>query len=279
MSGKQQVNLLFGSDTFSLENAATDLIKKISPELDSSFGLERIDGLVSSASDAANAIDSTREAVLTRELLGGNKLVWLKNASFLDRSRLGLTKSVKDRLTYLTDLIKKGLPSGHFLLVTSAKIDKVAAFYRACKAHGHVEEFEQPQYFNQQTAAAESYLLSAARDAGLSISRDTLVSFYERAGTDRSVLRQEMAKLRDYMGDRKTITNEDIRIMVSPTRDYSIFELLEAVGQRNLKKALPLLKQMLFNGENPVGIIVMTESHFRQFALLKELDGKRMLER
>jgi DNA polymerase-3 subunit delta len=63
----------------------------------------------------------------------------------------------------------------------------------------------------------------------------------------------------------------DIREIVSDTKVDSIFELTDAVGGKDLGKALRNLNTILRDGEAPLMVLAMLTRHFRQLWRVKEL--------
>ncbi|MBL7994396.1 DNA polymerase III subunit delta [bacterium] len=85
-------------------------------------------------------------------------------------------------------------------------------------------------------------------------------------------LYNQIEKLCTYVGARDTINEEDIESVVGISRQYNIFELCNAIGMKDLARALTIFNQMYYFGEQPVGMIVMLH---RQFVLLWQICDKR----
>ena len=82
------IHFVTGSDEAAVRKAASALARELAPGADV-FGLEIIDGAVDTADAAVKCVQKTIQALLTLPFLGGSKLVWLKNASFLADSVAG----------------------------------------------------------------------------------------------------------------------------------------------------------------------------------------------
>lgn len=275
---KNQVYLFFGEDSFLVDKEASGIIEKLKPSLDPAFGMERIDGAVNTVAEACDAVSKTVEALVTRGFCGG-KLVWLKNASFLDRSVTGRSKAVKDKLEALSSLVSSGLPSGHVLLVSSLNVDKTTSFYKTLKKTGDVREFAPEKAPYRQVEALKQFVASECKNYGLTISDRVMSALQERAGTSKTLLCQEIAKLSLFLGERKEVTSKDVQLVVSPSREASNFDFLDAVGKKDIRKALTLLRDMLFHKDNSIGVIFMMESHFKQLGIFKELIAMGLIER
>ena len=117
----------------------------------------------------------------------------------------------------------------------------------------------------------------AFRKAGLNIGPDALGEFLEKTGTDTRQIVQEVEKLSVYLGDRKNVQVADVHAIVSPSREAISWDLADAVGSRDLTRALKVLRQLLFQGENEVGLIIGLEGRFRDLILYREALDRRWL--
>ena len=103
-----QIHFLTGSDEAAVRKAASALARELAPGADV-FGLETIDGAVDSVDAAAKCVQETMQSLLTLPFLGGSKLVWLKNASFLADNVAGRSESVLAALEKLCEVLNSGL--------------------------------------------------------------------------------------------------------------------------------------------------------------------------
>ena len=85
-------------------------------------------------------------------------------------------------------------------------------------------------------------------------------------------LSNQIEKLCTFVGSRKTINEEDIESVIGISRQYNIFELSNAIGNKDLARAMSIFNQMYYFGEQPVGMIVMLH---RQFVMLWQICDKR----
>ena len=77
-------------------------------------------------------------------------------------------------------------------------------------------------------------------------------------GGDSRQIDNELEKLDLYLGAaRREITSADVRLMVAASRAGVVFELGNALAARNLSAALALIEQLLFQGETPIGILLV----------------------
>jgi DNA polymerase-3 subunit delta len=90
-------------------------------------------------------------------------------------------------------------------------------------------------------------------------------------GNQLRLLANELDKLATYVGPGATITVEDVRQLSAQVQEARIFDLTDALAQRNRKQALDLLHDLLADGEPPLKLISTITSQVRSLLLVKEL--------
>lgn len=271
--------LIAGDDEYLIDSKAREMVNALCPEAEQALGLEVIDGGVDVAEEACAALAKTMDAVLTVGFFGGRKVVWLRKASFFSDSQVGKAKDVKERVGYLTDLIKKGLPEGHQLLISAIKVDGRSAFYKACKAHAELIEFKVPEKTGQADQSAIDLTAQYWREIGLKPDgRGVLEQFVALVGADTRTLRQESDKLSSYLGpERREARESDLTEVVCASRESITWDLADQVGRREWGGALRTLRQLLFQKESPIGLIFGLENRFRELAFLRECMRRKWL--
>jgi DNA polymerase-3 subunit delta len=81
-------------------------------------------------------------------------------------------------------------------------------------------------------------------------------------GNSLRSIQNELEKLFTYMKDRKRVTVEDIADVVGVSRGFTVFDLQNAIGDKNLEEALRVVKRMVEIGESPQLVIVMLTRYF-----------------
>lgn len=271
-SNQGPVRLVCGTNEYKVSRAAQATLDELCPTEERAFGLEIIDGTADNADGAAAIIGNAASALRTVSLLGGRKTVWLKGVNFLDQSVIGKSVAVKDALPTLTDLVKNGLSQEQALLVSAGKVFRGGAFYKACKASGAIQEFDLSEYSNKADEQAEAFARQALKEAGLKLQGQAFTTFTELVGTDSRQIIQEAEKLAVYMGDQdQTVTEEDVLAIVSSAREAIRWDFSDEVGKRNLAKSIKVFRQLMFQKETPIGLIITLESHFRYLLLFRDL--------
>ncbi|MDO4357448.1 MAG: DNA polymerase III subunit delta [Clostridia bacterium] len=91
------------------------------------------------------------------------------------------------------------------------------------------------------------------------------------AGRSLSRLSSELEKLRAYVQDRPEITVSDVRAVVTPSLESSVFRLVDAVIDRDLRTAGQLTELLTEQGESTLGILAMLTRQVRFMAYMKAM--------
>jgi DNA polymerase-3 subunit delta len=251
--------LWYGAEEYVKERALAALCEAlISPGM-KDLDYQALDGEEVGVEQIAEACDAL-------PFMAKRRLVVVRDP-YLFTGRRG-TQSEQERLTaYLAQLP----PSVCLVLYLRAgqDPDKRKAVYKAAAKHGSVVEFdllkeeERARWVKREIAARRVKMDTRA-----------LHGFLTRVGTGMQHVSSELEKLMLYAGEGGTITAEMVERVTVPTAEERIFDMLDAVGRRELKKAMVSLDHLLAAGDDPLVIVSMLARQFRLMLLSKEL-GKR----
>ncbi len=240
------------------------------PEESQAFGLEVVDGRADTVDTACDAIGQCLQSLNTAGFLTGEKLVWLRDANFLQDSVVGRSETVKNALARLGEQVKQGLMTGNILLITAPAIDKRFSFYKACQGAAEVIEFAPPTKGKAVLQDAMARLDGLLLESGLSMAEQVRQAFLERVGLQTRQMASEVDKLRNYLGDREEVTRSDIGEITSAHREAVAWDLADAFGRRQLGRALKITRQLLFQRESAFALIAMLESRIRDLIVYRE---------
>lgn len=103
---------------------------------------------------------------------------------------------------------------------------------------------------------------------GIAIGKEEAAYLIELCGSQKQVLVNEIAKLRDYV-ENQTITKEDIDRMTVKTSELMIFDITDCYGKREIASALRYLEELLNQKEPLQKIFIMIAKHFKSLLLAK----------
>ena len=85
-------------------------------------------------------------------------------------------------------------------------------------------------------------------------------------------IENEIQKLSSYALNKNVISMEDVDLLVACDIEIKIFELTDALGRKDIKKAHSVLMTMLQMGEKPTSLLSLIASNFRRvfFSKIKQ---------
>jgi DNA polymerase-3 subunit delta len=246
-----------GTDDLRVKEAALAKSREITPPEAGEFGIEIIEGGADNADHAARIVRNTMEALQTLPFFGGEKVVWMKGVTFLADNQTGRAQTTLSALEDLMALLTPGLPPDVKFILSASEVDKRRSFYLNLKKVANVEVFDlidtSKSGWEEQVA---QLVEERAGEYGLTFEAEALDLFTMLAGEDTRQIENELEKLDLYLGEERRVRVDDVRSIVSQTKSGVVFELGNAIGQRQLAYALALVDQLLEEHEQPIGILL-----------------------
>lgn len=263
------VYLFFGEEAY-LRDSFVKRFKELLPEEVRDFNMDIVDG-------RETGLEAIVGMAMTLPFMADRRLVIVKDAGFFkakrksqdDREDAGEEKedktnsAEKSLLAYLENPV-----SSTCLIFCTDSIDKKRKIYKAIEKNGQVVEFS-----SLKGKELNDWIDRKARNLGKIIEPAAMAGLVTAAGSDLQQLSNEIEKLSCYSNSEK-ITVSDVVEMVSKTAELSIFELVDAVGERNYKKAIKMAREMVFLGEPVIKIIFMIARQFRLIIRAKDLHNR-----
>lgn len=206
------------------------------------------------------------DACETMPFMSDKKVVVVYRASFLDDSGGGKNSGdIKSKnFAMLNEYLKN--PSPHCILVIYyvflsdrekpsnkiKKLDKKSCVIKVDKLRGE---------------SLQKKCRSLFENAGTKIGKSELTLFCGQVDNNMEIILNEVEKLVSFTQGRE-ITKEDILEMMPQKSENDIFNLVDYLSQKNIKKALDVLNELIYKGEKIPLILFMLG---RQFNLLFNL--------
>jgi len=253
------IHAVVGSDESEVKRAAREIADKLTPREAGEFGSDIIDGRADNVDQAVTRIHQTVESILTLPFFGGDKLVWLKNTNFLGDNIIGRSASVLEALEKLNATLSAGLPDNVKFLLSATEIDKRRSFYKSLVKLATIDVFDKLDtsrsgWEQEAIALAEE----RARALGVNFTTDAVELFAMLTGGESRQIDNELDKIDLYLGpQRRRATVDDVRLLVPLTKAGVIFELGNALAQRDIRKGLELAGQLMEQGESAIGILLV----------------------
>jgi len=176
----------------------------------------------------------------------------------------------KDKL--LLAYLEKPVPTT--LLVFDYKYKKVdgrTSFVQLLKKNGVF--FESKKLYDNQVP---KWIEGTIRGMGYQINPEAMMLLSENLGTDLSKIENELKKLVINIDKNTEITPDIVEKNIGISKDFNIFELQKALGERNIYKANQIIN---FFASNPkdnsvVFVIVMLFNYFKRLLIYHTLKDK-----
>jgi DNA polymerase-3 subunit delta len=158
-----------------------------------------------------------------------------------------------------------GSPPPGLALILSCTVPSgsKAKFYRELAKHARSVEFRAIT-----EADVPGWLIDRGREEhGLEIDVDAARSLASAIGTNLGVLSQELAKLADFVGDRGTVTVDDVRAAGTRLPSQDRWQWFDLVGERKFGQALGAVPILLGQGETGVGLVIGLAAHLLRIGI------------
>jgi DNA polymerase-3 subunit delta len=273
------VHAVLGSDDGRVKEVALRLVQKFSSPDGGEFSNDIIDGTAESSDHAAQICHKVIQALQTLPFFGGGKVVWLKASNFLGDSPSGRSETTQSAFDSLLDVLEQGLPLDVHFVLSASSIDKRRTAYKRLTKLANTQTFDRP---DTSKAGWEGPVLmqaqAKAKELGLTFESGALELLVQMSGDDTRQLENEIEKIDLYLGERRRAGLQTVRGLVSVSRAGVIWEVGNAIGARDLKRALELVNLLLFQGQNAIGILLgAIVPKVRSLLLVKDLLARHKL--
>jgi DNA polymerase-3 subunit delta len=194
-------------------------------------------------------------AALTLPMLAPKRLIVVKS----------IQKMNPQQLKKISDYATKPSPTSVLVLIGD-KLDNRKAWLKSMESFGVVVRFY-PLYEQQLT----SWIKMRVKEEGYRINSEAVQILLDLTGNDLATLNNQLEKLFAYKAQEKAIFAEDVEMAAGQVRQYNIFELVEAIGNKRLDRALHILSEILAHGEPPSVILALASRQLRQIWRAKDM--------
>lgn len=252
--------ILHGEDAFRREEELTKLIAKMGDPGMTDLNTTRLDGQSIVWNELLHHCDSIpffsdKRLVVIHGLLTRLSPLPAKGPDheFLDRLAHWLPEMPDTTRLVLVE--ERTLPARHPILHLAENMDS-----------GYVLHFATPEgpeliRWIQQRARAEGGEIDSR--AARMLAAYTQENLYH--------LNQEIQKLAAYTGGERPIAEHDIELLTPNAQEANIFHMVDAMGQRDGKRATQLYHQLLNRGAHPLSLLGMMVRQYRLMIQVQEL--------
>jgi DNA polymerase-3 subunit delta len=195
--------------------------------------------------DAKAEVAEIVEALSTSSLLGGKRLVVVRDAQDLN----------KQQAEAIAPHVEEPSPDTVLVLIAGGK----TKFDAVVKKHGTVIGLDAPK-----GRRLVGWLRERARAKKLKIDDRAAWTLIDAAGTELRDLDSALEQLVTGMGEGATVTQAAVRQAFPRQADERIYAFTDAVGERKLPGAMTALRRLLDQGDEPLMIFGALTGHVRR---------------
>lgn len=209
----------------------------------------------------------------TLPVFSERKLVVVRNSGLLKgKGKSGQESKGKGAKDELTDYLST-IPDSTCLVFYEEEIDKRMKVVDAVKKNGLLVEFSY-----QKPVELVKWVIKVVKSHKKDISSLTASQLVENCEQGMTEILNEITKLILYTENRPAVTGEDIEKVCTKSVKSRIFDLTDAISEKNTAKALKFLEDMVIVKEPMPRVLFMVTRQFRQILEMKVLcsTGMRM---
>lgn len=251
------VFFLYGDEEYLREEAATRVIDAYVEASTRDFNFDHLYGSDVTAEHLASLL-------ATPPMMAEYRVIALRDA-----------QGLSNRAREVVEAVSAQVPAGLILVVTAAipQASKAKFYSNLQKSAVSVE------FASVDAMDLPGWLVTHARDAnGLDLEIDAARALASAIGSQLGVLASELEKLASYVGDRSSVTLEDVKAVGGYIPRADRWAWFDLVGEKRFAEALRMLPTLLETGENGVGLVIGITSQILRIGLVTA-GGKEALER
>lgn len=243
----KQLYLLYGEEAYLRKQYRDRLRKALLPE----------DDIMNYAYYEGKSVNPKEVIDLaeTMPFFAERRLIILEDTGFL-----------KNASPELADYVKQ-LPETTSIVFVEEEVDKRGRLYKSIKDKGRIVEFTK-----QDEKTLVRWILGMAKKENIGMTESVARYFLSKVGSDMAGIQKELEKLFCYCMNHTDIRIQDVDEICTTQITNHIFDMVDAVANKEQKKALDYYYELLTLKEPPMRILYLLTRQFRILMEIKELD-------
>lgn len=247
----KNIYLIFGEEYYLKNIYEKKIIDSIVPKSVKMMNFDILEGKTVEVSRIKEICD-------TLPFMNEHRAVLIRNSQLFVEGRKAETEKI-------TEYIKE-IPKTTILLFFEEKVDKRLKLFKEVKKFGDIFEFN-----NLNEKELCQWILKKFYENNKKISDATAIYLIRNIGDSMELLSNEINKLISYK-EFEEITKQDIDEICTKSIESKIFDLVGAIGNKNIEKAMNVYKGLIFNKVSPFMILSMIARQFRIILQVKYLN-------
>ena len=265
--------LIHGDNEFEISERVADFKQKIGDDSMRDLNITVLDGRKTTLSEVQHAADSIPFLADKRLVIVEGLLTRLASRKAKDSSDDAPSGAAKDFLNGLVDYVPRLPDSTRLVFVDFQPLSAKHPLIKLAEQQKGKTNITCPQ---PAVGELPRWITDRAKKDGGSIEFTAAQRLAALIGGDLRRLDSELNKLITYVNAQRSITVKDVNLLVSDASTSSVFDLVDALGKRDGKRAVHELHHLLDQGENPMGLLAMIVRQYRLLILVKEMQGRSL---
>ena len=237
------VHILVSQDPLLVDRTVTRLRDAAVPEAARAFNYDVFDGKGLTA-------ERILAAAQTMPMMARRRMVLVRDLTAMPAAELNAL------VPYLGD------PNPSTVLVcVCGKADKRIKLFAAAAAARALHELAAPRNLT-------AWIRQEAGERRIALEPAAARRLADVVGKDLARLALCIEQLALYAGDRP-VTADDVDELIAETRERTVFELIDAIGAGDRRKALEAVAALFEHRQSAIGMVVMLARHVRQLATVR----------
>lgn len=245
----KRVYLIFGEEKYLIRTIKNRMIKGLVNDGDT-MNFTKFAGKDSSVKEIIQTCD-------TLPFFAEHRVVLLQDTGFFKTSNDEMAGYMKD------------IPESTVMIFIESEVDKRNKVYKQVKNIGYICECSR-----MNRSELSRWILVRLNKENKKITKENMNYLLEKLGDDMENILSELDKLISYTMGRDVIDTDDIDAVCISEITGKIFEMVDAIGSKNQKKALDLYYDLIAVREAPMKILYMLTRQFNIMLQVKEMAQK-----
>lgn len=194
------------------------------------------------------------------------KLIIVRNSGLLKKEGKKKNAYISGLVDKISEYIKENIENikkDNVIVFIEEEVEK-NKLYKVIEECGKVYNFESeklPNLIKRVKSIALAYKVQ--------ISDVNAKYFIECCGTSLQDIINELRKLIEYVGENGEIQKQDIDVLTTKQIDSVIFDLTNSLGKKDIKKAMEVFYNLIYQKEPVQKILITLYNHFKKLYIVK----------
>lgn len=252
------IYLLYGDDDYGKRAFVQALLEKLGDPATAEMNTSRLEG-------RAFSLASLEQAAMAAPFLGDRRVVICEGV-------LGSLRAAEDRQRFLALLER--IPPFTAVVLLEGELEPAAKKketpWMLKWAASQPERVFAREFSIPQGRALAQWIRTQARERGGAFTPEAASHLAALVADDNRMAVSEMDKLLAYVNYQRPVEADDVELLTPSVQTGDVFKMVDAIGNRQGKLALKLLRQQL-SERDPLSLLGMITRQFRLLLLAKEL--------